>query len=154
MAVSAHSDNSGRVLGDVAGTPKDEIDEYITILVEMADASGGGLTDAPQAVGDCPDWEDNRILDLALAVSAFMIVSGDIDLTTMSPWRGRPIIEPPSSLGSSMPRTGPDAAGADPRGAVRAGRRSYRPVVHICGGGIYMNKSTTRVQNQPAAKEY
>lgn len=85
--------STGRVLGDVVGTPKDEIDEYIMILVEMADASGGGLIDPPQAVGDCPDWEDNRILDLALAVGAFMIVSGDIDLTAMSLWRGRPIVE-------------------------------------------------------------
>jgi len=91
--------NTGRVLGDVVGTPKDEIDEYIAILVEMADASGGGLTDPPQAVGDCPDWEDNRILDLALAVGAFMIVSGDADLTTMSPCRGRPIIEPAQFAG-------------------------------------------------------
>ena len=91
--------NTGRVLGDVVGTPKDEIDEYIAILVEMADASGGGLTDPPQAVGDCPDWEDNRILDLTLAVGAFMIVSGDADLTTMSPWRGRPIIEPAQFAG-------------------------------------------------------
>lgn len=86
--------NTGRVLGDVIGTPKDEIDEYIAILAEIAHASGGGLTDPPQAVADCPDWEDNRILDLALTVDAFMIVSGDTDLTAMSPWRGRPIIEP------------------------------------------------------------
>jgi predicted nucleic acid-binding protein len=86
--------NTGRVLGEVIGTPKDEIDEYIAILIEMAEASGGGLTDPPQAVADCPDWEDNRILDLALATGSFMIVSADADLTTMSPWRGRPIVEP------------------------------------------------------------
>jgi len=54
----------------------------------------GGITDPPQTVGDCPDWEDHRILDLAVAVSAFLIVSADADLTSMSPWRGRPIIEP------------------------------------------------------------
>jgi predicted nucleic acid-binding protein len=86
--------NTGRVLAEVIGTPKEEIDEYIDILMEMAEASGGGLLDPPQEVGDCPDWEDNRILDLALAVGAFMIVPGDADLTTMSPWRSRPIIEP------------------------------------------------------------
>jgi predicted nucleic acid-binding protein len=91
--------NTGRVLGDVIGTPKNEIDEYITILVEIAEASGGGLINPPQAVGDGSDWEDNRILDLALAVGAFMIVSGDADLTTMSPWRGRPIIEPAQFAG-------------------------------------------------------
>jgi predicted nucleic acid-binding protein len=59
----------------------------------MAEASGGGITNPPQTVGDCPDWADNRILDLA-AVGAFLIVSADADLTSMSPWWGRPIIEP------------------------------------------------------------
>ena len=86
--------NTGRVLADVVGMPKDEIDEYIEILVEMADASGGGLIDPPPSVGDCPDWEDNRILDLAVESGAFLIVSGDADLTTMLAWQGRPIIEP------------------------------------------------------------
>jgi len=33
---------------------------------------------------------DNRILDLTAAVAAFLIVSADADLTSMSPWRGRP----------------------------------------------------------------
>jgi hypothetical protein len=65
------------------------------VLAEMAEASGGGITDPPQTVGDCADWEDNRILDLAAAVGAFLIVSADADLTSMSPWRGRPIIQPP-----------------------------------------------------------
>jgi predicted nucleic acid-binding protein len=60
----------------------------------MAEASGGGITDPPQAVGDCADWEDDRVLDLAVAAGAFLIVSADADLTSMSPWRGRPIIEP------------------------------------------------------------
>ena len=63
------------------------------MLAEMAEASGGGITGPPQTVGDCPDWEDNRVLDLASAVGAFIIVSADADLTSMS-WSGRPIIEP------------------------------------------------------------
>lgn len=86
--------NTGRVLGEVIGTPKDVVDEYLTVLAEIAEASGGGLVDPPQAVGDCQDCENNRILDLALAAGAFIIVSADADLTTMSPWRGRPVIEP------------------------------------------------------------
>jgi predicted nucleic acid-binding protein len=85
--------NVGRVLGSVMKMPDDEIDEYLAVLAEIAEASGGGITDPPQVVGDCPDWEDNRILDLALAVGAFLVVSADADLTTMSPWRGRPVIE-------------------------------------------------------------
>jgi predicted nucleic acid-binding protein len=59
---------------------------------ETAEASGGGITDPPQTVRDWPDWEDNRILDLAAAAGALLIVS-DADLTSMSPWRGRPVIE-------------------------------------------------------------
>jgi hypothetical protein len=82
-------------LPGAVGTPDDEVDDYLRALAEMAEASGGGITDPPQTVGDCPDWEDNRILDLAAAVGAFLIVSADADLTSMSPWRGRPVIEPP-----------------------------------------------------------
>jgi len=86
--------NTGRVLATVLKTPDEEVDEYLQVLAEMAEASGGGITHPPQTVGDCPDWEDNRILDLAAAVGAFIIVYADTDLTNMSPWRGRPIIQP------------------------------------------------------------
>jgi len=87
--------NTGRVLASVLKMPDDEIDEYLAVLAEVAEASGGGLTDPPPEVaGDCPDWEDNRVLDLALAVGAFQVVSADADLTTMSPWRGRPVVDP------------------------------------------------------------
>lgn len=86
--------NTGRVLASVVKMPDDEVDEYLAVLVEIAEASGGGVVDPPQVVGDCPDWEDNRVLDLALEVGAFLLVSADADLTTMSPWRGRPVIEP------------------------------------------------------------
>jgi predicted nucleic acid-binding protein len=64
------------------------------VLTDLAFASGGGLTDPPQTVGDCPDWEDNQILDLAADVGAWVIVSADNNLLQMSPWRGRPIVEP------------------------------------------------------------
>ncbi|HET9898616.1 MAG TPA: hypothetical protein VFQ44_27145 [Streptosporangiaceae bacterium] len=83
------------MLATILKTPDDEVDEYLRVLTEMADASGGGIIDPPQTVRDCPGWEYNRILDLAVAVGAFLIVSADADLTSMSPWRGRPIVEPP-----------------------------------------------------------
>jgi predicted nucleic acid-binding protein len=86
--------NTGRVLAAVLKTPDEEVDEYLRVLAGMAEASGGGIADPPQSVGDCADWEDNRILDLAADVGAFLVVSADVDLTSMSPWRGRPIIEP------------------------------------------------------------
>lgn len=86
--------NVGRVLATVVGTPTDEIDAYVAALLEMADASGGGFMDPPQKVADCGDWEDNRILDLALATGSFLIVSEDVDLISLSPWQGRPIVAP------------------------------------------------------------
>jgi predicted nucleic acid-binding protein len=49
-------------------------------LAEMAEASGGGIIDPPRTVGECPDWEDNRVLDLASAMGAFLVVSADTDL--------------------------------------------------------------------------
>ena len=98
--------NTGRVLTAVLKAPDEEVDEYLDVLAEMAEASGGGISDPPQAVGDCSDWEDNRILDLAAAVGAFLVVSAETDLTSMSPWRGRPVIEPPRSREVELPAAG------------------------------------------------
>ena len=86
--------NTGRVLAEVLKTPEDDVDAYLQVLTQIAEASGGGVADPPPTVADCPDWADNRILDLAAAVGAFLIVSADTDLTSMSPWRGRPIVAP------------------------------------------------------------
>jgi hypothetical protein len=106
----------GAVGATVLKTPEDEVYEYPRALAEVAEASGGGITDPPQTVGDCPDWEGNRILDLASAVGALLIVSADADLASMSPWRGRPIIEPPqfaSMINASRPGRA-DGAGERP----------------------------------------
>jgi hypothetical protein len=68
---------------------------YLQTLMAAAEHSGGGLIAAvPRVVHDCPDHEDNLILDLAAEVGALIVVSGDNDLLSMSPWRGTPIIEP------------------------------------------------------------
>lgn len=47
--------NTGRVLATVLKTPDEEVDAYLQVLAEMTEASGGGITDPPQTVGDCPD---------------------------------------------------------------------------------------------------
>jgi predicted nucleic acid-binding protein len=83
-------DNTIRVLMAVVGTPKEEAEDYCQ-MVEMADASGGVLT-PPRTVHDCPDHEDDLVLDLAAEVGALLIVSEHADLTSMSPWRGVPIL--------------------------------------------------------------
>lgn len=68
--------------------------EYLQLPREIADSSGGGVIEPDIHVDDCPDYEDSRILELALASGSILIVSEDGDLLTMSPWRGIPIIRP------------------------------------------------------------
>jgi predicted nucleic acid-binding protein len=85
-------DNTIRVLMTVVGTPKEEADAYREILIEMAEASGGGVLAPPRAVHDCHDHEDNLVLDLAVEVGALLTVSEDGDLTGMSLWRGVPVL--------------------------------------------------------------
>ena len=63
-------------------------------LVEICEQSGGGVTEPPRTVHDCPAHEDNLILGLAAAVGALLIVSDGTDLTAMSPWRGTPVLRP------------------------------------------------------------
>jgi len=68
---------------------------YLAAIEEIIADSNGGVCD-PGPVRDLgsPDHEDNHILALALAVDADLVVSDDTDLTTLSPWLGRPIIRP------------------------------------------------------------
>jgi putative PIN family toxin of toxin-antitoxin system len=46
------------------------------------------------AVSDCRDEKDNIYLELALAASAHTIVSSDLDLLVLHPWRGVRILRP------------------------------------------------------------
>lgn len=83
--------NTARVLKQ-AGVDDSEAEEYVAVLSEVAESSGGGVVEPPRTVHDCPDHEDNLVLDLATAVGALLIVSDDTDLTSMSPWRGTPVL--------------------------------------------------------------
>jgi len=76
------------------GWDPEPIEEYLTVLVEIAEASGGEVLEPHEAVTDCHDYEDNRILELALAGQAVLIVSNDSDLLHMTPWRGVPVLSP------------------------------------------------------------
>lgn len=78
---------------------RDRALEYLRVLSEIAASSGGGIIDPDVQVDDCPDYEDNRILELALASGSILIVSDDGGLLTMSPWRGIPIIPPSEFAG-------------------------------------------------------
>jgi hypothetical protein len=87
--------NVDRILGDLFKWEQPEANAYLHAVVGAAEHSGGGvLTDVPRTVHDCPDHEDNLILDLAAEVGALILISNDTDLLSMSPWRGTPIIGP------------------------------------------------------------
>lgn len=74
------------------GWAAEPAEQYIELLVEIAEVSGGGVIEPGEAVVDCPDHEDNRILECAAASGSLLIVSDDTDLTSMSPWRGTPVV--------------------------------------------------------------
>lgn len=86
--------NIARVLAG-QGLGESLASSYLAAVAEIITDSGGDIRD-PGHVYDLgsPDHEDNHILALALAVDADLIVSDDADLTSLSPWRGRPIIRP------------------------------------------------------------
>ena len=77
---------------DGYGWAVEQAEEYVALLVEIAEASGGGVVESAEAVTDCPDYEDNRILECAAASGSILIVSDDRDLTSMSLWRGTPVV--------------------------------------------------------------
>lgn len=59
-----------------------------------------------EKVQDCRDNKDNRYLELAVAASATVIVSGDEDLLVLNPWRGVQVLRPAqflSELGGAEP---------------------------------------------------
>ena len=87
--------NVDRILRELFKWAQPEIDAYLETVVRASEHSGGGVLDeVPRTVHDCPDHEDNLILDLTAEVGALILVSNDTDLLSMSPWRGTPIIEP------------------------------------------------------------
>lgn len=47
-----------------------------------------------ERVTDCRDPDDNKVLELALAAGAAVILSGDADLLVLDPWRGIPVMAP------------------------------------------------------------
>jgi predicted nucleic acid-binding protein len=87
--------NVDRILAEFFKWAQPEIDAYLRAVITAAEHSGGGIVaEVPRTVHECPDHEDNLILDLAAEVGALIMLSNDTDLLSMSPWRGTPIIEP------------------------------------------------------------
>ena len=82
---------------------RDRAEEYVEVIVEIAEASGGGwIKEPPRRANDSVDYEDNLILDLAWEAEANLIVSSDHHLIELSPWRNRPILRPSEFADRSM----------------------------------------------------
>jgi hypothetical protein len=59
-----------------------QADAYLAVIAATADHSGGGvISDVPRTVRDCPDHEDNLILDLAADSSSARQVPGVTSLS-------------------------------------------------------------------------
>ena len=87
-------ENTARVLKRF-GWSQPNITSYIEAIIDLVETSGGRIIDPPRAAFDVADFEDNLIIDLALACEAWLIVSDDTDLTSISPWNNRlPILRP------------------------------------------------------------
>lgn len=85
-----------RVLTEPDGCrwPSSQAEEYAAALASIVEASRGEIVEPEVRVRDCEDYEDNRILELALASGSVLVVSNDAHLLDMSPWQGIPIIRP------------------------------------------------------------
>ena len=60
---------------------------------------GGAVWFTPsERVADCHDKKDDKSLELALASGAWAIVSGDVDLLVLHPWRGVRVLRPAEYL--------------------------------------------------------
>ena len=81
-------ENVARVLRDFGWTHT-TVEEYVDALTELVETSGGAVLDPERQVFDVPDFEDNLVLDLAVACDALLVVSDDTDLTALSPWHQR-----------------------------------------------------------------
>lgn len=83
-----------RVLREFFGWGEARLGRYRRALESIVARSGGRVVTPIENVSDCEDWEDNRILELALTAGALLIVSSDDHLLRLSPWRGAPILDP------------------------------------------------------------
>jgi len=94
------SDATMRELADVLARPK--FDPYISLkdrrhfLLLLSRVSE--FVSVSYAVHDCRDPEDNKFLEVAFGGRADLILTGDLDLLRLHPWRGIPILSPAKYL--------------------------------------------------------
>jgi predicted nucleic acid-binding protein len=80
-----------------AGQSTRVVDEYVSLIVEMCEFSGGSVIQPEDRDHGVADYEDNLIVSLVRdpAVDALVIVTSDSDLLALGPaWNGRLIMRP------------------------------------------------------------
>jgi len=77
------------MLVDAYGVLPARAARIVIAVLEIVETSGGAVIDPPRKAFSVADYEDNLILDLAIAAEATIVVSNDTDLTSMSPWHNR-----------------------------------------------------------------
>lgn len=79
-----------RVLHDKFKVPEERLVEVAALFERTAVK----LEAPPLPAPACRDPDDDRILALALALPADLVITGDEDLLVLNPWRGIPIVRP------------------------------------------------------------
>ena len=86
--------NLVRVLKTRLGVQDQRIDMTSLAVTEIVHQSGGSIVEPKRHTSENRDFEDNLILDLAVAVDALVVVTNDADLLDMNPWNGRLVLTP------------------------------------------------------------
>lgn len=86
--------NLVRVLKLRLGVQDRRIEMALLAVTEIVHQSGGSIVEPRRHTSEIRDYEDNLILDLAVAVDALVIVTNDGDLLEMNPWNGRLVLTP------------------------------------------------------------
>ncbi len=86
--------NLVRVLKTRLGVQDQRIEMTSLAVTEIVHQSGGSIVEPKRHTAENRDFEDNLILDLAVAVDALVVVTNDADLLDMNPWNGRLVLTP------------------------------------------------------------
>jgi putative PIN family toxin of toxin-antitoxin system len=87
-------------LGEVPGRPKfdryvtrEEREEFFVKLVREA-----AIIEITEEIRGCRDGKDDKFLEIAVCGQASCVVTGDVDLLALNPFRGIPILTPAQFL--------------------------------------------------------
>jgi predicted nucleic acid-binding protein len=100
---------SGHILGEVnrvlqipqprgGGFSKEDVEDYIRLLMRIATESGGGLVAPEPGVNEIDDYEDNLVLGTAIAAGARAVITSDYEFQRATGVHGVAIMAPSDFL--------------------------------------------------------